>query len=135
MTMLDDRLIISLMAEDLFSHDQGTLGDQAVAALGVLGDALGRFENRVDVNSHAAPTTTAGGAVLPDWEHSIYRALAVADAISSTGYSRSIAALGHGGPGFEELPGNLTAAERQALAQRVDVVIRDIHSMVVSDES
>jgi chemotaxis protein MotB len=134
-TMLDDRIVISLKAEYLFPRGEGVLGNAAMAAIKVLGDALGHVENRVDINGHTAPAITAGGAAPLTWELSIYRAVAVADALRNTGYSREITAMGHGDAGFAALSGDLTEVERRALAQRVDVVIRDTSSMVTHDDS
>ncbi len=125
---LDDRVVITLRTDALFSSGSDMLTDDARAALGVLGDALRHIRNRVDVDGHTDPSAVTNARFASNWELSIHRALAVAEALRRAGYTQEIVAMGHADTRFDELPADLPLEERYDRARRVDVVIRDTYA-------
>lgn len=128
LTRRSDRLIISLQADSLFAAGSATLGEDARAALYALGDTLRHVSNRVDVNGHTDPNPVRNGQFVSNWELSLYRALAVADALASAGYTREIAAIGFAESRYDEMATALDRDTRFRRARRVDVVIRESQS-------
>jgi chemotaxis protein MotB len=131
----DDRVVITLQTDALFSSGSDMLTDEARAALSALGDALRHIHNRVDVDGHTDPNPVNNARFASNWELSIYRALAVAEALRRAGYTQEIAAMGHADTRFDELPADLSLEERYTRARRVDVVIRDTYTTARSHGS
>ena len=125
LTRRADRLIISLQAESLFGSGRADLSEDARAALYALGDTLRHITNRVDVNGHTDPNPLRGGRYVSNWELSLHRALAVADALASAGLTRGITAIGLAESRFEERADGLDQETRFRRARRVDVIIRE----------
>ncbi len=121
---LEDRLIISLPGDLLFSPDQPTLvetGDQAVRALGAL---IRNVTNRIEVTGYADPSPPGAG-YASNWELSLDRAMQVADLLGQAGYRGDIVARGFGDSRFAQLSSALRVGQRLALARRVDIVVHD----------
>ena len=131
----DDRVVITLQTDALFSPGSDMLTDDARAALGALGDALRYVRNRVDVDGHTDPSAITNARFASNWELSIHRALAVAEALRRAGYTQEITAMGHADTRFDELPTDLSLKERYNRARRVDVVIRDTYATARSHGS
>lgn len=125
LTRRGDRLIISLQADTLFASGSASLGEDARAALRTMGDTLRYVSNRVDVNGHTDPNPVRSGQYASNWELSVHRALAVAAALASAGYTREITAIGFAESRFDELADIGDQETRFRRARRVDVVIRE----------
>ncbi len=128
LTRRADRLIISLQADSLFASGSASLGEDARAALRAMGDTLRYVSNRVDVNGHTDPNPVRSGQYASNWELSVHRALAVAAALASAGYTREITAIGFAESRFDELADVADQETRFRRARRVDVVIRETQS-------
>ncbi len=124
LTRRNDRLIISLQADSLFSTGSASLGEDALRALYAMGDTLRHISNRLDVNGHTDPVPVHSERYASNWELSVHRALAVAEALASAGYTREITAIGFAESRYEELAALSDPQTRARRARRVDVVIR-----------
>ncbi len=125
LTRQDDRLILSLPSDLLFSTGSAEVSRGGVAALLALGNGLANLNNEVQIFGHADPTIQREGAFRNNWDLSLARALAVARLIYASGYLQPISVQGLGDGRFHEVAPGLPAPERFALARRVDVVIRE----------
>lgn len=128
LTRRADRLIISLQADSLFPAGSARLSEDARIALYAMGDTLRHISNRVDVNGHTDPDPVHGTMYASNWELSVHRALAVANALASAGYTREIAAIGFAESRFDDAAAGLDQETRYRRARRVDVVIRETES-------
>ncbi len=118
----DDRLVISLPGDHLFDPGKAVLSSQARGALFTLGGVLRNIGNGIGINGHTDPASPAGDRYRSNWELSIGRAAAVANALKRAGYTREIIALGYGSSRFSALP-MLKEDARNALGRRIDIVI------------
>lgn len=117
-----DRVFLSMPADMLFASGDYTLDSNAARAVFDLGGVLRNLSNRVSVAGHADPRQPR--ARYPsNWELSLLRAQSVAAALRESGYRGRVIARGYGDAQYGELPEDLSQAERNALARRVDVVI------------
>ena len=128
LTKRADRLIISLQADSLFPAGSARLSEDARIALYAMGDTLRHISNRVDVNGHTDPDPVHGATYASNWELSVHRALAVANALARAGYTREIAAIGFAESRFDDAAAGLDQETRYRRARRVDVVIRETES-------
>ena len=116
----DELLIISLPADLLFAPGAVEPAEALFAICGILRN----LENRIEVAGHADPTPP--GARWPsNWNLSLGRALSVAARLQRNCYRKDVVALGFGDTRFAELPEDLPAVRRRALARRVDIVIHE----------
>lgn len=120
--LLEDRLVIALPGDLLFQPGKAVLAENARKALFNLGGVLRNIGNQVGINGHTDPTPPSGGLYTTNWELSVGRAAAVANALKRSGYTDDIIAFGYSSSRFEELP-DLPQAQRLALARRVDIVV------------
>ncbi len=134
LTKRSDRLVISLQADSLFAAGSAGLAEDARAALHAMGDSLRHISNRVDVNGHTDPTPVRGGQYPSNWELSLHRALVVADALASAGYTREISAMGMAESRFHESAAEPDREKRLRHARRVDVIIRETKSAEGDDD-
>ena len=119
---LEDRMIISIPGDLLFSGGLANLSDGAKQAISNLGGALRHLGNKVIVNGHSEPGKVSGGAYASKWELSLARAISVANTLRQSGYTESLSAFGYADGRYKYLP-NLPDKERRALGRRVDIVI------------
>ena len=119
---LDDRLVVALPGDLLFEPGKSVLTEQAKRALFNLGGVLRNIGNQIGIYGHTDPSPPAGTAYDSNWELSVARAAAVANALRRSGYTEDIVAFGYASSRFSELP-EMATAERLALARRVDIVI------------
>jgi len=119
---LDDRLIVALPGDLLFEPGKAVLTDKAKRALFNLGGVLRNIGNQIGINGHTDPSQPKGEAYDSNWELSIARAAAVANALRRSGYTDDIIAIGYASSRFNELP-DMDAAARRALGRRVDIVV------------
>lgn len=121
--MMDDRLIIALPGDLLFSSGRAVMPDEAKSALFTLGSVLRNIGNQVGVNGHTDPRPPqADGDFTSNWELSLARAAAVANTIRRSGYTSEINAYGYADSRFNQLP-DMDEEQRLQLARRVDVVV------------
>lgn len=120
---LDDRLVITLPSDLLFPAGKALMPAEARRALFDLGGVLRNISNQIGVNGHSDPAPPAqGGEYTSNWELSLARAAAVANALRRSGYRENIVAFGYSDSRYNQLP-KLPDAERRKLARRVDIVI------------
>ncbi len=119
---LPDRMVVSLPGDLLFAPNSALLSERARDALFQLGGVLRNINNQIAVQGHTDPVPPAGDAYASNWELSVGRAVAVANALRRAGYPEDIAAIGFASTQFATLPPG-DAAWRRALARRVDIAI------------
>ncbi len=119
---LEDRLVIALPGDLLFAPARADLSEKARAAVFNLGGVLRNVGNQIGVNGHTDPVLHTGGAHTSNWELSLARAAAVANALRRSGYTEDIIAYGYADSRFSQLP-DLPADQRRALGRRVDIVV------------
>ncbi|MHC8509167.1 MAG: OmpA/MotB family protein [Rhodospirillales bacterium] len=123
LTRLDDRLILALPEDILFNPGRAELHDRARSAVFVLGGVFSNVGNELQINGHTDPVPPSPGfGYATNWELSIARATAVANAFRQVGYKDKIVALGYADSRFHMLP-DVSDRERRALARRVDVIV------------
>jgi chemotaxis protein MotB len=121
--LLDDRLVIALPGDLLFPPGQAVMPDEARSALFTLGSLLRNVGNQIGVNGHSDPSPPAPEkGFQSNWELSLARASAVANALRSSGYTDDIIAYGYADSRYAQLP-DLPPEERTKLGRRVDIVI------------
>lgn len=108
----DDRVVIALPGEAMFANGGLVLADAGRRALFLLGAAVGRVGNRVEVVGHAE--REAGDPALA-WERALTRSVVVAEALRERGYRRDLVARAVLRP----------APPRGDHGTRVDIVIRE----------
>lgn len=119
---LDDRMIIALPGDVLFEPAAARLNARARDALFTLGGVLSNVGNQIGVHGHTDPAPPPGRDYASNWELSMARAAAVANALRLAGYADDIIAYGFGDSRFGQLPA-APEAERRAMARRVDIVV------------
>ena len=119
---LEDRLVLALPGDLLFESARAELSDRARQALFSLGGVLANVANQIGVNGHTDPSPPSGDAFPSNWELSLARAAAVANALTQAGYTEPIIAFGYADSRYQQLPG-LEPDARRAMARRVDIVI------------
>lgn len=85
----DDRVVIVLAGGRLFADDAPAFSESGRRMLFLLGDALGRLPNRVEVVGHAERELDFPGR---EWERALGKAAAVSLALRETGYRRDLVA-------------------------------------------
>ncbi len=119
---LEDRLVIALPGDLLFEPGKAVLAENARKALFNLGGVLRNIGNQIGINGHTDPLPSSGTDYTSNWELSMGRAAAVANALKRSGYTEDIIAFGYADSRFKELP-DMPKAERSALGRRVDIVV------------
>ena len=119
---LEDFVIVALPGDLLFPPGRAVLSDSARQALFNLGGVLRNVDNEMIINGHSDAVPPAGDRYADNWELSLGRALAVANALRRSGYTQDIVAHGYSDSRFAELP-QLADAGRRTLARRVDIIV------------
>ncbi len=119
---LEDRLVIALPGDLLFTPARADLSEKAREAVFNLGGVLRNIGNQIGINGHTDPVLVTGGAYTSNWELSMARAAAVANALRRSGYAEDIVAYGFADSRFSQLP-DLPTDQRHALGRRVDIVV------------
>ena len=101
---------------------KAVLAENARKALFNLGGVLRNIGNQIGINGHTDPAPPTGSDYTSNWELSMGRATAVANALMRAGYTEDIVAFGYADSRFKELP-DMPAAERRTLGRRVDIVV------------
>ncbi len=120
--LLEDRLVLALPGNLLFEPARAVMTERARRALFELGGILRNIGNQVGVNGHSDPTPVSGGPFASNWELSLARAGAVANALIASGYPGAILSLGYSDSRYEGLP-DLSDEQRRVFGRRVDLVI------------
>ena len=118
---LDDRMVISLPGELLFAPSRADLSERASQALFSLGGVLRNVDNQIVIQGFSDPVPPDAG-YASNWELSLARAVAVANALRRWGYADDILAYGLADSRYRFLP-EMPEIERRAVARRVDIVI------------
>jgi len=119
---MEDRLVIALPGDLLFPPGKALLTENARRALFNLGGVLRNVGNRVGINGHTDPSPPSGEAYTSNWELSMGRATAVANALKRSGFTEEITSFGYADSQYALLP-ELPDDQRRALGRRVDVVV------------
>lgn len=121
--LLEDRLIMALPGDLLFQPGEAVISDDARDAVFVLGGVFRNIGNAIQVNGHTDPIPPdPSRGYDTNWELSMARATAVANAFRQVGYEDAITAFGYADSRFETLP-DVDPVERRTLARRVDVIV------------
>lgn len=123
LTLLDDRLAITLPADLIFAKGQSEFSPDAAQSMQELGASLQSLQNKITVVGHTDLEPTSGRFYPTNWELSLVRAISVARLIEQTGYSQDIMSFGNGSSRFDELDENIPLDQRYILARRVDIII------------
>ena len=111
----DDRVVIGLPGTLMFDATGSSFSDQGRRVLYLLGAAVGRIGNRIEVVGHAEREDQGDGLA---WERALTRAVAIAAALRETGYKRDLVARG-----VMAVPAGQTGM--MPGGARVDIVVRD----------
>jgi chemotaxis protein MotB len=122
---LQGRLIISFPGKLLFPPGRADPAAGAKRRVLLLTDILRNLPNKLEVFGHADPNAVRGGVFQSNWQLSLARADAVATMMRNGGYDRPIDAFGLSDSRYAEIPETVSTKRRQALARRVDIVIRN----------
>ncbi len=115
----DDRLVISLPGDRLFEPGRAALIDGARDAMFGIGGLFRNIGNQIGVNAHTDSTPPAGDDYASNWEMSVGRAAAVANALRQAGYEGEIIAFGYA----DSRQVQLSEPSRPTLGRRVDIVV------------
>jgi len=118
---LEDRLMLALPGDLLFEPGAAVITERARGAMHTLGAMFDNVGNAIAVTGHTDPAPPGGSAYASNWELSIARAAAVANAIRRGGYEEKIVALGYAATQYNRLP-SLSDADKRKLARRVDII-------------
>ena len=122
----DDSLVLSLPGDLLFDPGQARLHANTHEAMVSLGTTLKLVGNSLEIIGHAEATPPPSDSPYSsNWDLSLARALALANALHAVGYADMIKALGAADGGAREISEKLPEAQRQSLSRRVDLVIRE----------
>jgi chemotaxis protein MotB len=123
---LDDRLVISLPENMLFPSGSATISETGKAATEVLSAVFGLLLNRVDIVGYSDPEPiTDQTRFQSNWDLSLSRAMAVANAFIASGYGQKLRIVGRGDGQYYDLSDDLSFELRMALARRVDIIVRE----------
>jgi len=120
---LEDRLIIALPGDLLFQPGEAEIAEAARESVFVLGGVFRNIGNALQVNGHTDPIPPDPSRGFDtNWELSMARATAVANAFRRVGYEDAVTAFGYADSRYETLP-DVPEAERRQMARRVDVIV------------
>lgn len=122
-TLLDDRLAITLPSDLIFEKGQSEFSRDASKSMRELGASLQSIQNKITVVGHTDLEPTSGQFYPTNWELSLVRAISVAKLIEQAGYTQTIEIFGNGPSRFDEIDKNIPLDERYLLARRVDIFI------------
>lgn len=118
----EDRLVIGLPGDRLFNSNDAVLSNDAKKALSNLGSILKNIGNQIGTNGHTDPAPLKESQYTSNWELSMGRATAVANALKRSGYKEDIISFGYASGRFLELP-DLPEGERRVMGRRIDIVV------------
>jgi chemotaxis protein MotB len=121
-TLLEDRLVLSLPGSLLFGPNSAILMKTAKGPLFALGGLLGNVENRLGINGYADEKNLQETKYKSNWELSLARSISVGNAFRQAGYSGELLNFGFGNAHSPYLK-NATDDQRKILSRRIDIVI------------
>ena len=127
-TLLDDRIVISLSGDLLFPAGKAELTNKAKKALFNLGGVLRNIRNTIGVYGYSEEENINRNEYASNWELSLARAVAVANELRRAGYMEEILSFGYGRARSFRLS-NVPIDRRQNLSRRVDIVILSIRGL------
>ena len=122
-TLLDERVIISLPSDSIFMPGNALITAEAEGALFRLAGVISQFGNQIMIAGHTDPAPVSNDSYSSNWELSLARALSVADYLKESGYPGEFTVFGMANGRFRFLNPNLSEDRRYILARRVDLVI------------
>lgn len=123
---LEYGLVLSLPGDLIFSPGQTQLRHDSQRAMVALGATLKLFSNGIELVGHTdASPLPPNSPFSSNWDLSLARALALANALRSAGYANSIKVLGAANGAYHDISPRLASARRDMLARRIDLVIRE----------
>jgi chemotaxis protein MotB len=124
LTLLEDRLVISLPSDELFERGTTRLTDKARNLAADLSSVLSSVRNQMEVDAHLLPGTAVPKGYESGWDFSTARAVTFTRALQEAGFERKVAAVGFSASRFHDISDKLSLDRRRALGRRIDVVIR-----------
>lgn len=118
-----DRLVFSVPTDLLFEPGAARLAPGNVRVVAELGEMFRSLDNRISVAGHAERLANADGEFANHWDLSLARAVRIAFAIRSAGYSRQVPAFGEGNARFDVLENGGRGLDGSRFARRIDIVI------------
>lgn len=120
----EDRLIISLTSDTMFKPGSATIEPSARQTIEQIGIFISNLGNAITIEGHTDPRPINTEAFPSNWELSMARAMSVAAALHDAGYVYAFEINGLGSSRGSELE-DLAPEERDALARRVDIIVRE----------
>lgn len=124
----DEAIVITMSNDALFVAGKFELSSPAKQLLHEITPALNSFGNQLDIIGHVAPVPHDDALNKSPWDISLLRALTVSREFIKNGYDKKLAVLGSADGYFEDIDKALAPTQRQTLAKRVDIVIREAAS-------
>lgn len=122
-SMMEDRMVISLPGRILFDVNSAVLKQDAQEAIFRLGGVLRNVGNQLAVGGHTDPAPPQAGTFPSNWELSLARAGSVANELNRAGYADSIYAFGYADGRFADLSAQIVGDARFQAARRVDIIV------------
>lgn len=122
-TLMDERVTISLPSKDIFLPESSLIAAPAERALFRLAGVLNKFGNQIVVEGHTDPSAITNTAFSSNWELSLARALSVSQYLYDAGYPYDLTAMGLADSKYRFINNALSEDRRYELARRVDIVI------------
>lgn len=124
-TRLKDRLVVSMLGQDMFQGNTHQLTDLGMQSMSLITEFLRRVDNRIDVNVHAAPQMAQDAPYINEWEMTLMRGRTIARGFGRRNLGREVPIVAYGDSRFHDLSKDLTEQRRIVLADRVDIVFRE----------
>ena len=122
LVLLDDRVIISFPGGLLFPKGSAQLTEKARLAIFNLGGAMRLIDNQIGVNSYVRQGEGKPAGFVSEWEFSLARSGAIADALKKSGYDKDVVASGYASSRSRYLA-EIPAGPRSKLVDRVEIVL------------
>lgn len=120
-----DRLIISIVGNESFQRGSTQMTPELEAVVSVIGDLTHHLHNRIEIHGNADSDPVSGKRFPSNWELSLARALTVGEMIRDHGYPYRMSIYGRGDSAYKYLPEHLSTSDRERIARRIDIVIRE----------
>ncbi|WP_421781023.1 flagellar motor protein MotB [Kiloniella litopenaei] len=124
LTRLDDRVVVSVPGDLLFSTGATEPMEAAQPVLRRLGRIFQNISNKIEIAGHADPAVPSGEQEYQtNWPLSVARADYVAGLLEKSGYKSTILSRGYGDSRYDEITDKLSEDQRKKLARRVDIIV------------
>ncbi len=124
-TLLPDRIILSLNSNTMFDGGSAKLKPSAKAQIDQIGQFLSRIGNSVLIEGHTDPEPIRTAEYPSNWELSLARAATVANTLRSEGYPYQMTVEGLGSSRFNEWQESSETKRPAHQARRVEIIIRE----------